>query len=318
MKPGGPAIVRSIVAVIVLALALATACGSGDENRRVSIGHSLGQSEVNGIPERIVALGTQWLDATEALGITPVGYIDDVAVSTGAPAPWEPPELADSVAIDPRGDILAQVQALDPDLILTPGFAADEKNYGGLSKIAPTVPNLGNTQIDSWTAQVDVLGKILDREGQAASLIANLNGRIDAIAKKYPGLAGKTYAAIRVESPTEFSAITAPEIGANTLFTKLGMKLPPQLTADPQAGRKTFPLERIVDFPTDLLVITATSPEAADALGAVPGYYELPSVQKGSVAVLDIATGTGLELLSPLSLPYALDMLDPTLEVAAT
>lgn len=31
----------------------------------------MGQTDVYGVPERIVTLGTQWLDAVQAFGITP-------------------------------------------------------------------------------------------------------------------------------------------------------------------------------------------------------------------------------------------------------
>lgn len=307
-----PRTARTTVALICAVVALlVAACGGSADDRRVTIGHSLGQTNVDGVPARIVALGTQWLDATQALGVLPVGYIDDVEVVTGEPAPWEPSTLTDSIRIDPRGDVLAQVSELDPDLILIPGFAADEKNYRDLSKIAPTVPNLGNAQVDSWTAQLDILGKILDREGQAQSVVANLEGRIDAVAAKYPALKGKTYETVRVDAPTDITFVTNPEVGANALFTQLGMTLPEKLLAEVPTGRRTFPIERILEFPTDLLIVTAPTDDLATAPTAVPGFADMPAAQTGSIVDLNLAIGTGLDLLSPLSLPYVLDRLEP-------
>ncbi len=43
------------------------------------ISHARGDTTFHGIPERIVASGSQWLITTVALGVSPVGYIENVA-----------------------------------------------------------------------------------------------------------------------------------------------------------------------------------------------------------------------------------------------
>ena len=269
----------------------------------------MGQTDVYGVPERIVTLGTQWLDAVQAFGITPVGYIDDVAVVSGSPAPWEPDSLSTSVRIDPAADLTAQITPLDPDLILIPGYAGDPGNYATLAKIAPTVPNLGTGRIDSWATQLDILGKILDRQSDAAAATASLTEHVDFLATTYPALRGKTYLPVRLDSPTEFTVFADPSTGANALFSSLNMTLPERVRTEVGGGSRTFPIERIVDFPADLLIVTS-QPDLADTFASFTDY---PAIQKGTVAYLDIATGTGLDLLSPLSLPYVLTRLEPTL-----
>ncbi|MFH5211898.1 ABC transporter substrate-binding protein [Antrihabitans sp. NCIMB 15449] len=314
------------VILAALLLVLVTACDThsgeggtdadGNSDRTVTIGHSKGKTSVNGIPKKIVALGTQWLDAAQVLGVTPIGYIDNVGRAAGATnSPWEPPTLQSSTAIDPAGDVVAQVEALDPDLILVTRFGPDE--YDKLSKIAPTIPELRSSEVDSWGEQIDILGKILDKQGQAASVAANINGRIDAIAAKNPGLKGKTFVTTFLSSPTRMDVLADPKDGASVLFTRLGMTLPEKIVAEVgPTGRAALPPERLVDLNTDLLVATST-PEMTELFKALPGYDTLPSVQKDSIVYLDVAAGTGLNQPSPLSIPYVLDRLEAGLANAA-
>jgi iron complex transport system substrate-binding protein len=314
--------VKQRISVFVAAIALLLAgceviTGSGDDSgRQVNVGTSLGTATIYGIPQRIVAMGTQWLDVAEVLQVQPVGYVDDVAVLTGEPAPWEPP-LPNSKAIDVKGDIVAQVRDLHPDLILTPSYGGNRDLYDKLHDIAPTLANLRNSQLDSWESQVAGLGKILDKQGQAESQIANLKGRIEATAARYPGLKGRSFVAGSIDTPTDLMMITDANSGTTELFTRLGLQIPENLIQEAgPAGRVPLPLDRLPDFATDLLVIFGT-PDLLNVLTAVPAYSNLPSVQRGSVVFPDNFVRLGLDLLSPGSIPYVLDRLESTLANAA-
>jgi iron complex transport system substrate-binding protein len=306
------------VAAIALLLAGCEAITGGDDDggRQVNVGHSLGTATIYGIPQRIVAMGTQWLDAAQVLQIQPVGYVDDVAVVTGQPAPWEP-ALPNSKPIDIKGDIVAQVRDLQPDLILTPSFGGNEDLYDRLHDIAPTLANLRNSPLDSWESEVDSLGKILDKQGQAQSQIANIKGRIQATADRYPGLKGKTFVAASIDTPTELAMITDANSGTTELFTRLGLKIPENLIQEGgPTGRIPLPLDRLPDFSTDLLIVFGT-PELQNVLTALPAYPNLPSVQRGSILFPDNNVRLGFDLLSPGSIPYVLDRLQSTLANAA-
>lgn len=315
--------VSALLLVVVSCLLVACGgsfAGQSVSGRIVTVGHTYGRTTIDGIPQRIVALGTQWLDAVEALGVAPVGYVDSVALVTGgAPAPWEPPTLKDSgaVAIDGRGDVVAQVEMLNPDLILAPGLFADQQIFNKLSRIAPTIPNLRDVPVQSWSDQVNVLGKVLGREDNAKSAIANVNGRIDAVAEANTNLGGKSYLVVDLISPTVFVARIDTDDAASALFRKLGMGVPQNLaTAAGTASRVTLGPERVADLNADLLIAIG-SPEAIDSLKALPPYATLSAVKKGSVVFLDPAGGASLNLPSPLSLPYLIDRIEPALANAA-
>ncbi len=315
--------VSALLLVVVTCALVAcggTFAGQSVSGRVVTVGHTYGRTAIEGIPQRIVALGTQWLDAVEALGVLPVGYVDSVSLVTGgATAPWEPPTLKDSgaVAMDGRTDVVAQVENLKPDLILAPGLFADQQTYNKLSRIAPTIPNLRDIAVQSWSDQVNVLGKVLGREDNAKSAIANVNGRIDAVAAANTNLDGKSYLVVDLISPTVLIARIDTDDAASGLFRKLGMVVPQKLAAAAgSASRVTLGPDRVGDLDADLLIAIGSA-ELIDYLKALPPYATLPAVKKGSVVFFDPAGGSSLNLPSPLSLPYLIDRLEPALASAA-
>lgn len=303
--------------VVVASTALLAACGQTDggpgSKDKVEITHLMGTTTVTGIPKRIVALGSQWLDAAQALGVTPVGYLDNIALGAGQAAPWEPESLKESKAIDLQSDLVEQVTALHPDLVLAPGYADDKVKFDGLSKLAPTIPSLGKTPVESWTDQVSVLGKILHKPDAAAKVIGDLSKRIDGIAARNPGLAGKTYAGTLVADPKQLLVNGDPKDGGSALFERLGMKMSPTIVAKAgDVGRYTLSTDHLGDLDAALLTVTA-SPDLTDAFKRLPGYGALPAVRSGGIVFLGVAAGTGLNQPSPLSLPYVLDKLEPAL-----
>jgi iron complex transport system substrate-binding protein len=49
----------------------------------------------------------------------------------------------------------------------------------------------------------------------------------------------------------------------------------------------------------------------------IPGYADLPAVAAGAALEMDYAAAVALNTPTPLSIPYALDLLRPALEAAA-
>ncbi|MGW4248489.1 ABC transporter substrate-binding protein [Nocardia sp. NPDC004722] len=325
----GPARGRRSIAVRTALAALAgvlafglTACGSsGDDasggGEPVTITHALGQTTVNGTPKRVVALGNQWLDTAQALGVTPVGYIDNIAVlSKGAP-PWEPAALSQSKALQTTGNLAEQVAALNPDLILADSFIADAKTYGDLSKVAPTLPGLGKEAITPWADQVRALGQVLHKTPDADKLIADLNARIDGISQRNPGLKGKTFTSSWLAGPTQLMVLTAPDDGSTRLFTQLGMTIPANLVAQGgNAGRLALSPERLDELTSDLL-LAGYSPGMDEKYRALPGYNDLPAVKKNAVVFLTVQEISAINQPTPLALPYLLDKLTPAFTNAA-
>ena len=72
-----------------------------------------------------------------------------------------------------------------------------------------------------------------------------------------------------------------------------------------------LPYEQVAALHPDLIVVTYLATERADD-------DRLPAVTSGAVAVLDDGDVAGLDAPTPLSVPYALDLVRPALEAAAT
>src|SRR3546814_10578475 len=102
-----------------------------------TVEHAMGSTEVPAEPERVVVLDSSFLDASLALGVTPVAANEAIAGS-GMPA-----YLGDAVAeMEVVGLIeepkLEDIAAQRPDLILGEKVS-HEANYGETSGLAPTV-----------------------------------------------------------------------------------------------------------------------------------------------------------------------------------
>ncbi len=134
---------------------------------------------------RIVAADTQWLDALLELGIQPVGYLAAGPMGDERGLfPWESGVDAsakelDRSAIQQFGVPLKaeEIAALDPDLILGGFSVADQDDFDQLSKIAPTIAGLSDVQVDPWQDQVEILGRVLDKESRADEIVEATNGR---------------------------------------------------------------------------------------------------------------------------------------------
>lgn len=315
------AVALAAAAAMIAPLACSSNGSDGDaaSGETVSIEHVRGTTEITGTPERVVALGTQWLDTVQSLGVQPVGYLDTIApLNGGKAAPWEPAELEKSKALSAQGDIVEQVAALNPDLILAPGYGIDEKAYEKLTQLAPTVGALTASSVDPWDQLVTTAGKALGKQDKAKEVVDEVNGKIDALGQRLPGLKGKTFITSMMFSPTQIMALADPKDGSSALFLRLGMVAPQPLVdeAAKSGGRIALSPERVGDLQSDLLIAAAAA-GMEEQYKALPGYSTLPAVQKGSVAFVDTATISGINTPTVLAIPYVLEKLEPAFANAA-
>lgn len=182
--------VRTLALLILLALALA-ACGAQEPEAGAgaqgaaaapreadpaprTIRHALGETRIEGVPRRIVALdGNQDVDALLALGLQPtaVTRLDRPHVLP----PYQRDRLASSVRTlrslraEPN---VEEVLGLRPDLILIAEF--DEKHYAALSKVAPTI---AYDRDEGWEAAFRLVGRAVGRPERAEEHIAAVEAR---------------------------------------------------------------------------------------------------------------------------------------------
>ncbi|WP_330252238.1 ABC transporter substrate-binding protein [Nocardia sp. NBC_00565] len=278
----------------------------------VTVTHAFGSTTISATPKKVVTLGNQWLDTALALGVTPVGYIDDVASVSKRAAPWEPASLESARALNTSGNITEQVAALAPDLILVDSFLADRQSYDQLSAVAPTLP--ARTEAAVWQDQVIALGRVLRKEDAATHVIADVDAKVASIAQANPRLTGKTFVCAWLAGPAQLIVLTDPDDGLGKVFTRLGLSIPQSLHADQDT--LALPPERIDELAADLL-LAGYSPGMDEKYRQFPGYADLPAVRKGAVVFLTLQEFSAITQPTALSEPYLLKKLEPAFANAA-
>lgn len=324
MKAGVRAVACAISALVLvtgLAGCGSVASGGMSEAGTVSITHRFGTTEIPQRPERVVALSGQWLDALLALGIAPAGYARDQLADDDGLFSWQEELVGEAAPIsflDDGGVPFEQIAALEPDLILADYSAGDQEVYEQLNAVAPTLGMLGNEQVDPWERQLAVVGDIYDQGDEAADIIDRVNGAVAQTAADLPGLAGKTAVLSQfMFDSNQIVAVADPEDGAATLFYALGMSWPERLVEEAKGtGRLIASAERVDVLRSDLLIMWPNGGSAED-LASLPGFTNLPAVQSGGFAPVDVETVIALNTPSALSIEWVLQSLRPQLECAA-
>jgi iron complex transport system substrate-binding protein len=292
-----------------------TTVGSAQNADAVTVDHRYGETTIEDRPERIVALDTQWLDVLTALDAPVVGAALDPSVDGGR-FPWQD-DLPDGLTDLPVTDAIPYeaVAALRPDLIVITWGVTSQAEYERLSAIAPTIPLLGDEEVDAWQDMAAVAGDVLGVPEEAEQLVAEVDGQVAELAEELPELEGQTFALANYVPGDAIYVVADPDDGASQLFAQLGMSVDPELLeiAAGSAGRAELSLERIDELDADVLVLLTNGADPTE----LPGYDTLPAVQQGSVAVLDVADISGLNTPTPLSVPYSLELIRPALEAAA-
>lgn len=320
---------RIRIGLVGLLAIAAVACGGDDDAAEpadtagadagasdpVTVEHLYGETTLDARPERIVSLDTQWTDVLTALDGPLVGAAV-LSEADGEPFPWQDLGDAEQLPVNTSDGIPYEaVAGLDPDLIVITYGAVEASDYERLSEIAPTIPLLSDVGVDRWEDIAEVAGKLLGVPDEAAALVAGATERNAEVGAELPGLAGRTLAFANYVPGDALYVLTDPDDGANSFFSQLGLEIDPDLLAqgDPGTGRLELSLENVGQLDADVLLLLTNGADPAD----VPGYDQLPAVQTGAVAVVDMATAVALNTPTPLSLPYALDQIRPALEAAA-
>lgn len=280
----------------------------------VVIEHSYGTTELDAIPERIVSFDSQWTDVLAALDAPVVGALFN---PYGERLPWQQDVLPGIEELTYGADAIPYeaIAALRPDLIVVSWEIDDRSAYDQLSLIAPTIPLLAAEGVDPWQDMARVAGRVLDREAAAAELVADAEQLSADVLAELPGLDGRAYVLANYVPGDSIWIVADPEDGAGVFFSQIGMHIAPHILDLPnlQMGRVQLSLEQVALLDSDLLVILTNGADTDE----IAGYAALDVVQAGAVSILDIDDVSALNTPTPLSIPYALDLIRPVLEVVA-
>lgn len=283
----------------------------------VTIEHAYGSTTIESRPERIVSLNVQWTDILLTLGVTPAGYVLDRSSGEEDIYPWQEGRLDDSTEVVMTSGVpIEQIAALEPDLILVTYIAADQAAFDQIADVAPTIGQLTPGEaVDPWQDMTEVAGRALGEAERAEEVVAEVEGQVAETAGALPDLQGKTFAMANYVPGDSIWVVADPEDGSSIFFQQLGMELSPTILAeaDGAAGRIQLSLEQVGMLDSDLLAVLPNDGDPRD----LPGYDDLPAVANDCAVEMDFQDAVGLNTPTPLSLPYAIELLRPSLECAA-
>jgi iron complex transport system substrate-binding protein len=150
------------------------------EGEELTITHQLGETKVKKNPEKVVVFDFGALDTLDRMGV-------EVA---GVPQANIPSYLSkyEDAKYENVGSLkepdFEKINAIDPDLIIISGRQSE--SYQELSKIAPTIfLGVDTTRyMDSFTENVETLGKIFDKQSLVEEELAKVNEAINNLNEK--------------------------------------------------------------------------------------------------------------------------------------
>ncbi|MFF3013194.1 iron-siderophore ABC transporter substrate-binding protein [Streptomyces sp. NPDC057939] len=331
----------ALLSAATLGLGLLAGCGSdtkGEGDKKsdgapaaatgafpVGVEHAFGSTKVTKAPQRVVSVGYTDDQAILALGIKPVGMVDQYPNPPGtAPDintqwPWVKekwgatrPEVV--MNNGDAGPNYEKIAALRPDLIIAVYSEIDQAAYDKLSKIAPTV---GRTKAEKepfsapWQDNALHISKALGKADEGAALVKGIQDKLDAARAAHPEFASQTAVALSWYKDAAAPFTTTDVRGR--LVTGIGFK--GQTEIDRIADGKFFTTlspERMDLIDVDRLFVINDKADT-EALKKFELFANLSAVKNGKVSYLldseGPAVGAAMSQGTLLSLPYAIDEL---------
>ncbi|WP_035712526.1 ABC transporter substrate-binding protein [Salibacterium aidingense] len=151
---------------------------SGSQETRM-VEHAMGETEIEGTPEKIVTLYQGANDTAAAMNIEPIGIVES----------WTQQPIYEYLRDDLEGTEivgeetqpnLEKIAEMNPDVIIAT-ITRHEDIYEDLSAIAPTV--MGE-EVYEWKETLDLMGRTLNRQEETDQLLADYNERLDTFKEK--------------------------------------------------------------------------------------------------------------------------------------
>lgn len=302
--------------------------GGSTDFTPVTLEHALGTAEITAKPQRIVTLGQGSAETAIALGIIPVGieeypwgadpetgylpWIHDAVTEAGGELPEQ---FTGAAELD-----VEAILALEPDLILAPWSGLTQEQFDVLADMAPTVAYAEQPWVITWEEQITTIGKALGEDEAAAGLIDEIHATFEESAQ--PAYADHTFSFIYNSGPGTLGVFYQDEQRV-AMVSALGLTVDP---VNQELGEWDVPgtdsamigLENADQLAGSDLIFTFYSDEANRAeTEAQELYAAIPAVASGAiVAPTDQAFVTGSSIITPLTVPWALERYVPMIDEA--
>ncbi|MBD3003425.1 iron-siderophore ABC transporter substrate-binding protein [Streptomyces sp. 5-10] len=291
----------------------------------VTVEHAFGTTKITKAPRRVVSVGYTDDQAMLALGVRPVGMVDQYPNPAGKKPdintqwPWVKDKWGDTrpEVVMENGDSgpnYEKIAALRPDLIVAVYSEIDKAAYDKLSQIAPTV---GRTKGEKepfsapWQDNAVQIAKALGKEDEGTKLVQGIQDKLDAAKKAHPKFANQT-AVVVSWYKNSVAPFTSTDVRGR-LVTGIGFTY--QTKIDKVADGKFFTVlspERVDLVDVDRVFVINDKADQR-ALKKFQLFGNLDAVQKDKVSYLldseGPAVGAAISQSTLLSLPYAIDEL---------
>lgn len=278
--------------------------------------HSMGETEVCGQPQKVVALSPHILDIILALGVQPTGlaqYVNSQLQTYDKPAS-QIPYLGEWITTKPMalGGVgtpsLERLTQLQPDLILGEEVA-NEDEYVVLSRIAPTLlfSDFKNpSEIQSWQQDIKGIAQALGREDRVEELLKEHNQQIaQARAALQPVLQAYPRVLVVASNLEATDLESQPESTVGRLLQEIGFEIiRPEGFLD---ARAAISWEIVPQIETDLIIVMTwnddlalnpedTMPENTmqEKWAQNPLLNSMPAFQQGRVFFVDYYLWSGV------------------------
>ncbi|MBQ0826874.1 iron-siderophore ABC transporter substrate-binding protein [Streptomyces tagetis] len=326
------------LAAAALGAGLLAGCGSGSADDKdeakatatagafpVSVEHAFGTTRVDKAPQRVVSVGYTDDQAILALGVKPVGMVDQYPNPSGQSPdintqwPWVKDKWGDTrpevvMSNGDSGPNYEKIAALRPDLIIAVYSEIDQAAYDKLTRIAPTV---GRTKAEKepfsapWQDNALQIAKALGKAEEGERQIQAIQDKLDTAKRDHPEFAGKTAVALSWYKDSVAPFTTTDVRGR--LLTGIGYE--GQTEIDKIADGSFYTVlspERVDLVDVDRIFVIGDKADQ-DALKKFKLFTNLSAVKDGKVAYLldseGPAVGAAMSQSTLLSLPYAIDQL---------
>lgn len=286
-----------------------------------TVEHAFGSTTFDAVPEKI-AVVQPWKnpDALLALGVVPAGtpYVS-WGENANRSTDWFDAKLTELGGDEPTrydetdGPNYEAFATLEPDAIFSPYGDMTQEVYDKLSGIAPVIPapvGVGAYET-SWQQCLEMAGKMLQREDDATSLIAEVEGKLTEAVAEYPVMKGASFIAGYFDTAANtFGAYTSGD-SRPQFFTSLGMVNAPYIAeheGEAEGVYMTISSEVLDQVECDVIWAWANSAEEAEAVRSNELFAQLPALKNdATVFETDKQKGLALSAASPLSVPWVLN-----------
>lgn len=296
-------------------LAAPTLSAAGSDLR---IENTFGETVLPGPATRVVSLGYNTQDALLALGVVPVGIRYWYGDHPYGVWPWAQHLLGEAQPTVMTGEVsIETVASLAPELIVASGSGISEAEYALLSRIAPVLmqdpsqPTYGSP----WDVELHRIARATGTEARAETLIAGVRSRFTAFREAHPDWQSRS-AVCAWHDGGQTGAFMGGDTRARFL-AELGFTPPERLTEMQviDGFYTSLSPEDLSPIDADLLVWISSEERAADIAGLAMR-RTLRACAEGREVFCDELLAGALSFGSVLSMPFALDRLEPEFAAA--